>query len=416
VVLCLIGNSSHNMAVEGNFPGDVAEDEPVYLTVRKTFFEMVSPTAAPLVTRRRSEPLSFKPEDLSPTCTKPDPSSESSTDVSEEEASPTDAVQDEHEISLVGQSDCTRRNLLLPIASRRSGESHGYGILEQPPPAEHVGSSAEVDGDADDEGGMEGMRTPSTWGQRTPDCTVRSAKRVSFASLGDLRPMDDHQFGSAGCLRKSSFTDRSPATPAKKVSFSTQDDVLPIPADEDASSHGEECPSRVRLSSSAKPWMPASIAASPSAWVPPAGISPESSARASYAVVVESARVALAACGQAVSWTEAKEGPRGWTVIAYVDSRLLAYFRDYLLAVAQQALFAATDASEKVFLLGYAACPFTPMSFGFGTALAHMPDKRQACWSSFSKGFCDNPSCCLREHPKCQVGVNVMLKPTRVNR
>merc|ERR1712039_529262 len=119
-----------------------------------------------------------------------------------------------------------------------------------------------------------------------------------------------------------------------------------------------------------------------------------SSAWASYGMVIENVRMALAACSHVVAWTEAKEGAHGWTVTAFVDSRLLATFRDYLVAVAQQALFAATDASEKVFLLGYAANPFTPMSSGFGSALAYMPDKRRACWSSFSKGFCNNPSCC----------------------
>jgi len=141
-----------------------------------------------------------------------------------------------------------------------------------------------------------------------------------------------------------------------------------------------------------------------------------SDARSSYGRVVESTRVALATCSGVVTRTEAKEGPRGWTITAYVDSKVLSSFRDCLLAVAQQALFAAADASDKVFLLGYAANPFTPMSFGFGSALAHMPDKKRACWSSFSKGFCDNPSCCTGEHPRCQVGVNIMLKPARVHR
>merc|ERR1712157_334687 len=87
--------------------------------------------------------------------------------------------------------------------------------------------------------------------------------------------------------------------------------------------------------------------------------------------------------------------------------------RDHLLAASQQVLLAATDRSDSVFLLGYSATPFTPMPLGFGAALAEMPDKSAACWASFSKGFCDKPGACCKEHPKCQVGVNVMLKPAR---
>jgi len=114
-----------------------------------------------------------------------------------------------------------------------------------------------------------------------------------------------------------------------------------------------------------------------------------------------------------IACAESKEGARGWTVTAYVQPQALKPCRDQLIATAQQALLAACDRSDKVFLLGYGANPFTLMPLGFGAAIADMPNKTTACWASFSRGFCDKLGNCDKEHPKCQVGVNVMLKPAR---
>jgi len=152
---------------------------------------------------------------------------------------------------------------------------------------------------------------------------------------------------------------------------------------------------------------------SSSASRPPA--SPQD-AWARFGDVVEGVRASLAAINKIVVCAEAKEGARGWTITAYVQPAALKPCRAQLLAAAQQAVLVATDRSDSVSLLGYAANPFTPMPLGFGAAIADMPDRGNACWASFSKGFCDSPGTCCKEHPKCQVGVNVMLKPARASR
>jgi len=162
--------------------------------------------------------------------------------------------------------------------------------------------------------------------------------------------------------------------------------------------------------------------AAPSALSPALGAVPISEAEskpsardpwAEFSEVVENVRASLERSTGIVACAEAKEGARGWTITAYVQPKALKPCRDQLLAVAQQALLAVTDRSDSIFLLGYGATPFTLMPLGFGAALADMPDKSAACWASFSKGFCDRPGACCRQHPTCQVGVNVMLKPAR---
>merc|ERR1719491_427474 len=92
---------------------------------------------------------------------------------------------------------------------------------------------------------------------------------------------------------------------------------------------------------------------------------------------------------------------------------LLKLYRTQLFALAKRTLLQASERSKKVFVLGYAAEPFSPMPLGFGAALAEVEDPEAACWCSYSKGFCENPSTCCKEHPRCRVGIHVMLKPAR---
>lgn len=110
---------------------------------------------------------------------------------------------------------------------------------------------------------------------------------------------------------------------------------------------------------------------------------------------------------------EAADGPRGWTVTGYVEPEALKVYRPYLFDLAKQALLHAAEQSGKVFVLGFAADPFSPMPLGFGAALAEMNDEAAACWGSFAYGFCDSPSTCCKEHPRRRVGVHVALKPAR---
>jgi len=107
-------------------------------------------------------------------------------------------------------------------------------------------------------------------------------------------------------------------------------------------------------------------------------------------------------------------GARGWTVTAYVKPEQLKLQEESLKETAQQAMLDAAQKSEIVYVLGHKTRPFASMPLGFGCALAVMPDPENACWGSYSKGFCRSPGSCKLQHPKDQTGVNVMFKPARV--
>lgn len=129
--------------------------------------------------------------------------------------------------------------------------------------------------------------------------------------------------------------------------------------------------------------------------------------------VVESVRASLVVAGSIVKCVEASNGSRGWTVTAYVEPDALKLYRLHLTSIAQEALMHAADSSDRVFVLGFAATPFSPMPMGFGAGLAEMEDQASACWSTFSNGFCECPSTCKKEHPRQRVGIHIMLKPAR---
>lgn len=133
----------------------------------------------------------------------------------------------------------------------------------------------------------------------------------------------------------------------------------------------------------------------------------------SYVQVVEGVRACLCAAGSMVKCVEATEGAKGWTVIAYMQPDALKVYKPQLFALAKQALLNAAKQSGTVFVLGFEAEPFSPMPLGFGAALVDTPDLASACWSSLAQGFCNNPSKCLKEHPRHRVGIHVMLKPAR---
>jgi len=108
------------------------------------------------------------------------------------------------------------------------------------------------------------------------------------------------------------------------------------------------------------------------------------------------------------------ERANGWTVTVYVQPDQLKAQQESLKEAAQQAMLDATGQSGGIYVLGYRTRPFVTMPLGFGCAIAVMSDPDNACWGSFSKGFCRSPGSCKFEHPKDQAGVNVMFKPARV--
>jgi len=454
----------------------LASDEPVYLTVRNTFFELEgSGTPSARTLRARSEPLSFKVA-----------GGENFSVMHDEEeavsvASPVASLEDEQPL---------KHPMLLPTVILRNSTTEVLAI-------ERIASSASPrscrgDDTCARERSFTYVATPSTIGRRTPENLPRSSvKQMSFALGGDSD--DDSGEESqckTGCLRMPSWTgrrtrDSSPTTHARYVSFAAFDEVVHIPAEEVpmpenapvaspqrearhlsvantippmAPEIAHEFPSTTKLpwsfSVDAPAFVPKSAALVQETSIAPlTGLPVKVSAAlletswpcsqtiaansglesapeklpisdaeskpsfrgpwAKFSEVVESVRACLERSGGIVACAEAKESARGWTIIAYVQPKALRPCRDNLLAVAQQALLARADCSDSVFLLGYGATPFTLMPLGFGAALAHMPDKSSACWASFSKGFCDRPGACCKQHPTCQVGVNVMLKPAR---
>lgn len=132
-----------------------------------------------------------------------------------------------------------------------------------------------------------------------------------------------------------------------------------------------------------------------------------------FSGVVEAVGEAMRAAGSMVRSVEVHEGMRGWLVTGYVQPDALKLYRNQLFSLAKRALLHAAELSDKVFVLGFAADPFSPMPLGFGAALAEVEDREKVCWGSYSKGFCENPSTCCLEHPKRRVGVHITLKPAR---
>jgi hypothetical protein len=132
-----------------------------------------------------------------------------------------------------------------------------------------------------------------------------------------------------------------------------------------------------------------------------------------FAGVVDCVRASLADAGAIIKCIEATEGARGWTVTGYVEPKSLKAHRSQLFEQAKQALLRGAEHSEKVFVLGFASSPFTPMPLGFGAALVEVHDPVAACWGSIAQGFCENPSTCRLDHPRHRVGVHVVLKPAR---
>jgi len=294
------------------------------------------------------------------------------------------------------------------------------------------------------------LRKPSSAGRRASDHSpTKPARRVSFAAVDEVVHIPVEEVGVlkhvpvTPALCASTLPDVARMTSASmlrvahgalssSVSRPRELSAAAPPSPLHCSTYGGACSSANALPTAkvacapvglvAPPWSQATVA--PSAPSAALAVSPCSStteskpsvpnAWARFGDVVENVRSSLEASTGIVVCAEAKEGARGWTITAYVQPKALKPCREQLLAAAQHCVVAAVDRSESVCLLGFGATPFTPMPLGFGAAIADMPDRSRTCWSSFSRGFCDNPGACCKEHPKRQVGVNVMLKPARV--
>jgi len=99
---------------------------------------------------------------------------------------------------------------------------------------------------------------------------------------------------------------------------------------------------------------------------------------------------------------------QGWTIEMKVNANKDDH-RDYVLSLAKHALFQATSTSNFVWIMGYAAKPFTVKSQGFVAMLGDMPEESRACWDFYSKGACRHCEC-RWEHAECMMPINFVVK------
>lgn len=106
---------------------------------------------------------------------------------------------------------------------------------------------------------------------------------------------------------------------------------------------------------------------------------------------------------------------QGWT-IEVIMSGAQKDHKEYLLTVAQSALFSATNSSKTVYIMGYAVKPFIAKSHGFVTLLGDMQDESRACWDLYTHGVCNRDRECRLQHPECFTPLNIVVKegPLRI--
>jgi hypothetical protein len=84
-------------------------------------------------------------------------------------------------------------------------------------------------------------------------------------------------------------------------------------------------------------------------------------------------------------------------------------YNDYLLTMAKNAFYSTSASSDALYLLGYAAKPFSEVPNGFVAVLGNMMAETRACWDFYSKGICFKGCDCRWEHPNCTVPVRVVV-------
>jgi len=89
-----------------------------------------------------------------------------------------------------------------------------------------------------------------------------------------------------------------------------------------------------------------------------------------------------------------------------------AWITESLLTATKEALMRMPAEKDGVHVLGSHTQPFTPQPHGFSALLALMPDKSQACWEMYRKGFCSRGSACRWQHPTRSFPINVVVATT----
>lgn len=122
--------------------------------------------------------------------------------------------------------------------------------------------------------------------------------------------------------------------------------------------------------------------------------------------VVQAARSILLglAC---ISSVEATCAVCGWTVGAKIRKDDF-HCKEMVLTKAKEAFLMAAEASESVYLLGYAARPFVSTPVGFSARFASVQNSHKACWGMLQTGFCQFGNNCHWQHPEHQATVSVL--------
>lgn len=100
---------------------------------------------------------------------------------------------------------------------------------------------------------------------------------------------------------------------------------------------------------------------------------------------------------------------RRWTISVTVQEESISQ-KEYLLNLAKNSLFKASNDSQNVYIMGYASNPFMTTSNGFITMLGDMQDEQNACWPLYSKGVCRRVCSCDWQHPECLMPINIVIK------
>lgn len=112
----------------------------------------------------------------------------------------------------------------------------------------------------------------------------------------------------------------------------------------------------------------------------------------------------------------ANESSKGWTMIIRPHKKADEQETDRLATIAKDALLDAASGSRCIYFMGYTApksSVFRPQ--GFEATLGAMESARDACWHVFKKGFCRHGEDCCKQHPVCEVPIDVVIECTQFN-
>jgi len=129
--------------------------------------------------------------------------------------------------------------------------------------------------------------------------------------------------------------------------------------------------------------------------------------------VVASAKAALEKTGIA-QHVEVVEMTAGWRIVGTLK-QTDAWRKEQLCAQVKEALLSAAEASQSVYVLGYAWNPFQLTERGFTAVLCNCSNTFQACWDVLKYGQCQRANCrgghCPFQHPSQRWVVGVELVP-----